>query len=167
MGTSVLKQHNDSNCTIKTLIWILTAMKTSNIIWICHWRKTPYRKKMNYITVYRRTHSKWDKNTMKTATYGAAEFAMLKYCQEWSITVEIENARNIEVLCGQRWLNSLVAGINGKVIWIWIWERCGFSQHYGWKLKESLDPLNNHMYFITYRVQSFRLTTVAFNCSTL
>jgi hypothetical protein len=46
--------------------------------------------------------------TMKTAKYRASEFALLNYCQEQlnycheqSIKVEIKNARNNEMLCGQ------------------------------------------------------------------
>jgi hypothetical protein len=50
--------------------------------------------------------------TMKTATYRASEFALLKYRQNdqsrWK-----HNARNTEMLCGQ---TVEQPGINGKVI---------------------------------------------------
>jgi hypothetical protein len=53
---------------------------------------------------------------MKTATHGTSEFALFKYCQQQPIKVEIQNARNTEMLCDPRRFSSLVAGKNGKVI---------------------------------------------------
>jgi hypothetical protein len=72
--------------------------------------------KLNYITVYGRMHGKRDKPHNEDSYIQSFRICAAQYCQEQPIKVETENARNTEMLCGQRQLSSLVAGINGNVL---------------------------------------------------